>query len=122
MTTFKINQPTHPLHGREFPEYTAFRRYNGGVMWIPLLIGDKQVKFFALCNLREVEAPRVPNMTDLDYCYPQPCTALTIWRPTIEVPITELGFFKPGSKQEAIPGLQLHMSNVRVVLTLPEAA
>lgn len=58
-------------------------------------------------------------------CEPPPkveCMALAIWRPTIEVPITELGFYKEGSKQKAIPGLQLHESNVRIVLTLPEAA
>ncbi len=94
MTTFKINQLTHPLHGREFPEYTAFRRYNGAVEYVPLLIGANQVKFFALCNLREVEAQPVAEVTQeaidqlytelyerhtvravdsgLDYIYPQP--------------------------------------------------
>lgn len=51
-----------------------------------------------------------------------PCTAIVLWRPTIELPITELGFFKEGSKQPAIPDLLLHKSNVRIVLTLPEAA
>lgn len=120
MTTFKITDKNHPLHGREFAEYTRFERYHiysANVTWIPLLIGANTVKFFARCNL---EAVREPFDSGMDYCYPQLCTTLAIWKPTIEVPITELGFWKPGSK--GIPGVNLHMSNVRIVLTLPEAA
>lgn len=113
MTTFKVTDNNHPLHGREFEEYTQFKRYNGGVEWIPLLIGANTVKFFALCNLREV---RQPNMTDLDYCYPQPCTALTIWRPTLEV--TPEMLWRKGDG-----GIKLvECAHVNVVLTLPEAA
>lgn len=50
------------------------------------------------------------------------CTAIVVWRPTIELPITELGFYREGSKQKAVPGVQLHQSNVRIVLTMPVAA
>ena len=56
------------------------------------------------------------------YDQPQPYSALAIWRPTIEVPITQLGYYREGSRQKAIPGLSLTMCNVRIVLTLPEAA
>jgi hypothetical protein len=57
----------------------------------------------------------------LHTCADQPRT-LAIWRPTIELPIWELGYYREGSKQKAIPGVNLTMCNVRIVLTLPEAA
>jgi len=64
MTTYRIPD------GHEYPEYTKFARYQGGVMFVPLLIGENRVRFYALCNLREV---REPFMTDLYYtCEPPP--------------------------------------------------
>lgn len=59
MTTFKVTDKNHPLYNREFPEYTVFVRYNGAVEYVPLLVGANTIKFFARCNLREVEAPKV---------------------------------------------------------------
>lgn len=73
-----------------------------------------------------VQYTRVKFMTEYEYTCAEPppvtCTAITIWRPTIELPISELGYFREGSKQKAIPGVNLLTSNVRIVLTLPVAA
>ena len=75
MTIYKLPD------GHEYPEYTKFARYNTGLVeWIPLLIGENRVRFYALCNLVEV---RQPFMTDMLYDQPQPCRAITIWRPTL---------------------------------------
>lgn len=62
-----------------------------------------------------------PRLTGMTYDQPQPCQSITLWRPTIELPIWELGYYRAGSKQKAIPGVNLTMCNVRIVLTLPEA-
>lgn len=44
---------------QEHPEYTPFARYRApcGITWIPLQVGDKQVKWFADSNLSEVVSP-----------------------------------------------------------------
>lgn len=114
MTTFKVTDQNHPLHGREFEEYTQFARYNGGVEWIPLLIGPNTVKFFALCNLREV---RQPNMTDLDYCYPQPCRAIVLWKPLVVYITADM----IGNARAGIPGIDISKSS-GVVFKDAEAA
>jgi hypothetical protein len=103
----------------EFPEYTFPRQSTPcGVEWVSLEVAPNRVRKYALCNIVEVIDPRLTGMV---YDQPQPCQSLTIWRPTIEIPIWELGYYKPGSKKSA-PGLNMNMSNVRLVLTLPEAA
>jgi hypothetical protein len=51
---------------------------------------------------------------------PVTCTTLAIWRPVIELPIDQLGYYREGKK--GIPGVNLTMSNVLIVLTMPEAA
>lgn len=48
--------------GHEYPEYTKFARWHGFITWIPLLVGENRVRFFALSNLREVVDPRLTNM------------------------------------------------------------
>ncbi len=45
------------------------------------------------------------------------CTTLAIWRPTIEIPITELGNYSKG-----VPGISVAWSSVNLVLRLPVAA
>lgn len=60
-------------------------------------------------------------VTDLPLFKPQ-CRALAIWRPVIELPIWELGYYREGSGQKAVPGVNLITSNVLIVLTLPEIA
>lgn len=59
MTTFKVDHRDSPYHGREFTEYTKFKRYDTGlIVWIPLQIVGNQVRFFAQSNLKEVAALR----------------------------------------------------------------
>lgn len=66
--------------------------------------------------VKACEYVRIPWYTDLNYCYPQPCTALTIWRPTLEV--TPEMLWRKGDG-----GIKLvECAHVNVVLTLPEAA
>ncbi len=115
MTTYKVPD------GGEYPEYTKFKRYHAPctVDYVPLLIGENRVRFYALSNLVEVKSPFDSGMV---YTCEEPPRAIVLWRPTVEVPITQLGYYREGSKQKAIPGVNLTMCNVRIVLTLPEAA
>jgi hypothetical protein len=177
--------------GKVYEEHPKFGHYKAGcITYVCLVTGVNQSKYYALSNLRKVEAVRhtvadvdiavIPEMepvradkptgtpSALDEIATQleadihatamgfifeatkaqtkrmserkmyaldlharinsaitepprvTCTALTVWRPTIELPIWELGYFREGSKQKAIPGVNLLTSNVRIVLTLPE--
>jgi hypothetical protein len=58
MTTFKVDHHASPFYGHEYPEYTKFARYGRSPVWVPLLVGVNQVRFFALCNLIEVKSLR----------------------------------------------------------------
>lgn len=46
------------LEGNIYPVYTKISHYQSPLItWIPLLIGENRVRFFALSNLREVKSP-----------------------------------------------------------------
>jgi hypothetical protein len=114
MTTYRTKDH------QQFERYEKFTiKSIATLTWIPLLIGENRVRYFEASQLTEIVDPRLTGMV---YGCAEPPRALAIWRPTIELPIWELGYFRPGSKQKAIPGMSLNMSNVRLVLTLPEAA
>lgn len=114
MTTYKTKD------GIEYQRYEKFTTKSIATLtWIPLLVGENRVRYFESSQLVEVKSPFDSGMR---YDQPEPCTAITLWRPTVEVPITQLGYYREGSKQKAIPGVNLTMCNVRIVLTLPVAA
>lgn len=116
MTTYRTKD------GDTYQRYDKFTNYiavTADVTWIPLLIGENRVRYFESSQLVEIRDPRETGMV---HGCELPPRAIQLWRPTIEVPITELGYFRPGSKQKAIPGLNLTMCNVRIVLTLPAVA
>lgn len=47
------------LDGNTYPEYTAFPRYKAPctIVWVCLQVGDKQLRWFDLSQLREVVSP-----------------------------------------------------------------
>lgn len=78
----------------EYPEYTKFARaHTTFVTWIPLLVAENRVRFYALSNLVEVVDPRLTGMvydqpaipqnfdSGLLYTVPEPPKALTVIMP-----------------------------------------
>ena len=132
MTTYNVLDNRRNIVGT-YPEYTKFARYNGGLnIWIPLLVSENRVRFFALSTLEEVEAVRhtvKPVVMDVVFTVeqapiqgcaepPVTCTSLAIWRPIIQLPIDQLGHYREGKK--GIPGVSIAHSNVLIELTMPE--
>ena len=72
MTTYNVLDTRRNNVGT-YPRYPAFASYRApcGITWIPLLVSENRVRFFALSTLEEV-AVHVPNMTDMYYDVPLP--------------------------------------------------
>ena len=71
MKTYNVLDTRRNIVGT-YPEYTKFARYQSCVTWVPLLVSENRVRFFALSTLEEVKAARVPFMTDMIFTCAEP--------------------------------------------------
>ncbi len=83
--------------------------------------GRKSMPPYPKAKAKRKRTPKAEPLDTLPMFAPS-CTALAIWRPVIELPIWELGYFREGSRQKAVPGVNLIQSNVLIVLTMPRIA